>query len=547
MQNSSLKLPRVKVEPSRSSSRMGTVRDHASADSRQSGEKKAIATFLSAEGFHTLHEFKLRELRKRNLDCPEHEADFRLSADQTRSLQETVQVSGMENDKVPASGMSSPPGTKARTVTVLDHERRLYEQFVQFSSGSVAFKSSATIFKVSRFGIESKEEKIASNQCLLSSEGKRGVTMDLRECLEFCKSVGIIPVLPGPKNDRFLKFFKTDVSSVEYMIIVRAFKQVENDEGELDFTMFTLFLFKIFSDGLVFLNENLQECLYKRSYLQQRMIKYLQSTQNPHKRIKEIFSEIFDSVYEAFVFFDIDGSWQVRAATFLHLCKNVLCLPLTSADLKLTLEAVGWLQSISAHDFVQAFAWHTLEKKCRTSRIVRLHVPVSQNDLYKAFRFFCEYRPKGIGGSIPSLAEVKTSMEESSSYHMVFQQYVEFLKFVGIVPARIVRITGETYQKTDVGTAEYQVAVKAFRATVQREDLMEWMEFKECLFHTIRGMFSFWVATCFLWEVLWKKVVLTFLLLTDRRGPQIEKGAAESKKTYVYNEDKIESLRSVGY
>jgi hypothetical protein len=46
--------------------------------------------------------------------------------------------------------------------------------------------------KVSRFGIESKEEKIASNQGLLSSEGKRGVTMDLRDmsaCL--VKNLGI--------------------------------------------------------------------------------------------------------------------------------------------------------------------------------------------------------------------------------------------------------------------------------------------------------------------------------------------------------------------
>jgi hypothetical protein len=313
--------------------------------------------------------------------------------------------------------------------------------------------------------------------------------MDLQECLEFCKSYGIIPVLLGPKNDRFLKSYKTNVSSVEYTLIVRVFKEVENDERELDFNMFTLFLFKIFSDGLVFLHEKFQECLRRRSNLQQRMIKYLQSTQNPHKRIKEIFSEIFDSVYEAFVFFDIDGSWQVRAATFLHMCKSVLCLPLTSADLKLTLEAVGWLQSISTHDFVQAFAWHILEERCGTSRICGVHISVSENDLFKAFRFFCEYRPKGMGGSIPSPAEVQSSMKEGSCFHMAFQQYVEFLKYIGIVPTRTVcSITGETYQKTDVGTAEYEVAVKAFRTTIQREDLMEWMEFKECLFHTIWGI-----------------------------------------------------------
>jgi len=487
MQNSSPKLPQVKVAPSRSSSRMGAVRDQNKAELNTSGERKTIATALSPEDLQVLHEFKLRELQKRKVNCPENMIDFRLSTDQVRSLQQIGRVSGVHDGKIPKNEMPSPR-SKVRTVTVLDHERKLYDQFVHFSSGSVAFKSSATIFKVSRFGIESKEEKITSNQGLLSSEGKRGVTMDLRECLEFCKSAGIIPVVPGPKNDRILKSYKTDVSSVQYTLIVQVFKEVENEERELDFTLFTLFLSKIFLDGLIVLNEKLQECLRRRSNLQLRMIKYLQSTQNPHKRIKEIFSEIFDSVYEAFVFFDIDGSWQVRAATFLHLCKNVLCLPLTSADLKLTLEAVGWLQSISAHDFVQAFAWHILEEKCGTTRIDGVQISDSENDLHKAFSFFCEYRPKGMGGSIPSPAEVQNSTKETSCGHMAFQQYVEFLKYIGIVPTRTVRsITGETYQKTDVGTAEYEVAVKAFRATVQREDLMEWMEFKECLFYTVRG------------------------------------------------------------
>ena len=477
MQNSSPKLPKIKFGPT--SSRVGTAQVRKEND--DIGKKKIISSGLNAEGLHILQEFKIRELQKRKLDCP---IEFRLSTDPARSLHELVGANGQGGKFQTADKQA-----KVRDVTVLDHERRLYDQFVQFASGAVAFQSSATIFKVSRFGIESKEEKIASNLGLLSSEGKRGITMDLRECLEFCKSAGIIPVVPGPKNDRFLKSYRTDVSSVEYTLIVRVFKEVENEERELDFTMFTRLLCKIFSDGLKFLNEKLEDCVQKRFKLQQRMIKYLQSTQNPHKKIKEILSEIFDSVYEAFVFFDIDGSWQVRAATFLHMCKNVLCLPLTNADLKLTLETVGWLQSISAHDFVQAFAWHSLEEKCGTARTEGHQISDSEKDLYKAFGFFCQYRTKGIVGSIPSTAEVQSSLKESRCCHMAFQQYVEFLKFVGIVPTRTLRsITGETFEKTDVGSVEYEVAVKAFRATVQREDLMEWMEFKECLFHTIRGI-----------------------------------------------------------
>jgi hypothetical protein len=476
MQNINPKLPKVKFGPT--SSRVGIAQVKIEND--DIGKKKIVSSGLNAEELQILQEFKFRELQKRKLDCP---VKFRPSTDQVRSLQELVRANRGQDRRL----QTADTHAKVRDVTVLDHERRLYYQFVQFASGAVAFQSSATIFKVSRFGIESKEEKIASNLGLLSSKGKRGVTMDLRECLEFCKSAGIIPVLPGPKNDRFLKSYRTDVSSVEYTLIVRVFKEIENGERELDFTMFTRLLHKIFSGGLDFLNKRLEECVQKRFKLQQRMIKYLQSTQNPHKRIKEILSEIFDSVYEAFVFFDIDGSWQVRAATFLHMCKNVLCLPLTNADLKLTLEAVGWLQSISAHDFVQAFAWHTLEEKCATARTEGTQISDSEKNLYKAFGFFCQHRTKG---SIPSTAEVQSSLKESRCCHMAFQQYVEFLKFVGIVPTRTLQsITGETFEKTDVGSVEYEVAVKAFRDTVQREDLMEWMEFKECLFHTIRGIF----------------------------------------------------------
>ena len=446
-------------------------------------EKKKIPSVLSAEDLKILREFKTRELEKRRLNFPISPNIARLSDEQMRCLKSCI----LDSKPVPKN---RPKSSKASIDFVLDREHVLYDQFVQFSAGTVAFKSSAKIFKVSRFGIESKEERVAFNQGLLSSDGKRGVTLDLRECLEFCKSVGIVPVIAGPENDRNLKVFKTDVSSVEYALVVSTFKEVENVECELDFERFTQFLYTLFTKGLDQLDRRLHAALQKRTELQQRMTKYLQSTPNPHKRITEIFEEVFSNVYEAFVFFDIEGVWNISAATFMHLCKNVLCLPLTAADLKLTLEEIGWLQNFSAHDFVQGFAWHTLEEKRIVPRSGIVQHSETEAALYQGFCYFAQYRPKGLGGAIPSSAEVGAfgASSAASCPHVSFQQYVEFLKFAGIVPTRTVRIiTGETLQKTDVGSPEYDVAVKAFRSTVEREDLMEWIEFKECLFHTIRG------------------------------------------------------------
>ena len=447
-------------------------------------KKKTLPTVLSVDDLKLLRDFRNRELDKRKLARPTNSNIACISSDQARSLRKLVARDSEMSSNVPAR----PKSSKVVAPLVLERERGIFEQFVQFSSGTVAFKSSAKVYKVSRFGIESREEKVTNNQGLLSSEGRRGITMDLRECLEFCKKIGIIPVIAGPENDRNLKIYKTDVSSIEYTLIVRTFKEVENEENELDYERFLKFLYRLFTDGLVALEKSLAACIERRENLQLRMIKYLQSTPEPHKKIKEIFSEIFDSVYETFVFFDIEGHWEISAATFMHLCKNVLCIPLTTADLKLTLEEIGWLQTINAHDFIQAFAWHTLEEGRAMSRSESLRITAIEDDLYRAFCFFAQYPVKGMGGTVPSLAEVKAFEKTDSCLHLSFQQYVEFLKFVGVVPTSTIRsITGETLKKTDVGSAEYDVAVKAFRSTVDREDLMEWIEFKDCIFHTIRG------------------------------------------------------------
>jgi hypothetical protein len=461
---------------------------------------------LSKDDLKILREFRSSEVQRRNL-VP---LDIKRTAQvQVGTKQDETNVGENKSTKSKQTSELAPSPVrlsyaKERSVpSVLDREQELFNQFAKYASGAVAFQSSSKTFKLSRFGIEVKEEKIGAKLGLLSSEGNRAITMDLRECLEFCKSLGIVPAVPGPDNEQNVKIVKTDVSSIEYALVVDYFKSVENSERELDFDHFVSFLHKLFTEGINELRSKLESRLIERLALQQRMTKYLQSSHEPMESIRTIFSNIFDSVYDAFVFFDIEGSWQVSAPTFLHLCKNILELPLTNADLNLALESVGWLQSLNAHDFIHKLAWHPVNEKTWGMKREDHLISSSETELYKTFRFFCQQKGKDVVTMTSNSSDIQSfqSSANTGSSHMSFQQYVEFLKFVGIVPTHIVRnITGESTVKTDVGSPEYEIAVKVFRQTIDRQDLMGWVEFKDCLFYTIRGPCVIFFAISKIWQ-----------------------------------------------
>ena len=54
------------------------------------------------------------------------------------------------------------------------------------------------------------------------------------------------------------------------------------------------------------------------------------------REVKKVFSQLFDSVFDAFIFFDVSGDWTLTQNEFVQYCK-MLQLPMTPADLHIAM------------------------------------------------------------------------------------------------------------------------------------------------------------------------------------------------------------------
>lgn len=57
---------------------------------------------------------------------------------------------------------------------------------------------------------------------------------------------------------------------------------------------------------------------------------------DPLTEVKRLFSQLFDSIFDAFIFFDVSGDWTLTQNEFITYCK-MLRLPMTPADLKMAM------------------------------------------------------------------------------------------------------------------------------------------------------------------------------------------------------------------
>jgi hypothetical protein len=88
---------------------------------------------------------------------------------------------------------------------------------------------------------------------------------------------------------------------------------------------------------------------------------------------------------------------------------------------------------------------------------------------------------------------------DSADHAMAFQTFVDFMKVNGLVPiaeqptkSQEKEVEGgkkeekEAGNKTDLGSAEFDVALEIFRETTGKGDRLEWQEFKDCLHGFLR-------------------------------------------------------------
>ena len=331
------------------------------------------------------------------------------------------------------------------------------------------------------------------------------------------KSLGLLPAVRGRMNDRGVTVMKTDVSAPVYSLAVATFKSmvdssreqqqqgvVGQSHSELTWPQVKHCLYIILTEGPGRLVSLMEEHKAAAKVMSVKLAKNAPSVADATGTMQKVFSKIFDSIYEAYVYFDAEGHWKVSPSTFVQLCKR-MHFPLTHLDI---VSAIRSRLLPSGHidpmAFVQTFAWHSLVPKLKL-KLINVVINPGEEELYHQFYRFTEESlaantaHDGEQGNkstaAPDMANFSSGQQAATEIgrRMTFATYVKFLKWTKLVP-EVIKVGGgggknkkggRTIMRTDLNSAEYEACVAAYRDCIGGDDNFEWPEFKDAINHIL--------------------------------------------------------------
>lgn len=137
--------------------------------------------------------------------------------------------------------------------------------------------------------------------------------LDLRAFLTLLRDVGLLPApVAGPGG--------AAPSTLQYPLAVMAFKQAQRERaaagardkaGELGWVGAKHAMFLMLTEGPRELRRRLAEKEGEAAQLRARIVREVPRWEDPTGALRGLLGEVFDTIFEAFIFFDLAGDWQV--------------------------------------------------------------------------------------------------------------------------------------------------------------------------------------------------------------------------------------------
>ena len=260
---------------------------------------------------------------------------------------------------------------------IFARERALYRRFQMFCRGSS--------MKVEDKKREESSNGTTSDEQEADNEGETGprkeYVIDLKGFNAFMTSLGLIP-----------RHTKGEPMPLQYGVALQCFKKVQNQGAmrSLSFPECKEVIYLFLRQGREMLHQQQMDKRAEIEELHLKIARMVPNSDDPLARIKTIFSQVFDSIFDAFIFFDVSGDWTLTKVEFIQFCK-MLQLPLTPADLTVALSeqcrSIGGelgLDELDSMSFVKNFKWYNLIEK-PNFKVIGYTVAPAENRLYQVF------------------------------------------------------------------------------------------------------------------------------------------------------------------
>ena len=282
---------------------------------------------------------------------------------------QTPDVSQMLKRSMPASRSMSHPEP-----IIFPHERALYKCFLKFRRGS-----SLEVPKESKNQGSASEDELGSRPSSPDDEEAKEAgpkaenVIDMRSFIPFMKKLRLVP--PQKHGDRI---------PCQYAVAVHCFKwlQEQGRQRTLQFPECKEVIHQFLRTGPEFLQRQLENKQAEILEMHHKIARMVPNCDEPLTVLKRSFSQLFDSIFDAFIFFDVSGDWNCTKVEFIQYCK-MLQLPLTPADIESILKDLQ-LEELDALGFVKHFKWYPLVEKPHY-RVMGYTVTPAENKLYQVF------------------------------------------------------------------------------------------------------------------------------------------------------------------
>ena len=249
---------------------------------------------------------------------------------------------------------------------IFAHERALYKRYTKFCRGSslVATKEDK------KANSASEEEGTAEEDPGQTQEH----VIDLRGYIAFMKNVGLIP---RQKHGEPIP--------AQYAVAVQCYKAVQHQGAQrtLHFPEFKQVIHQFLQKGPGLLELQQDDKRTEIRELELKIARMLPNCDDPLAEVKNVFQQLFDTIFDAFIFFDVSGDWTCTKVEFIQYCK-MLQLPLTAADLEIAMSDQCHLEELDSLSFVRCFKWYPLVEKPKF-KVMGYTVQPSENRLYQVF------------------------------------------------------------------------------------------------------------------------------------------------------------------
>lgn len=250
---------------------------------------------------------------------------------------------------------------------IFAHERALYKRYTKFCRGS-----SLAVTKEDNKANSASEEELTADE---EDPGpKQEHVIDLRGFIAFMKNVGLIP-----------RQRHGEPIPAQYAVAVQCYKAVQQQGAQrtLHFPEFKQVIHQFLQKGPGLLELQQGGKREEIRELELKIARMLPNCDDPLAEVKNVFRQLFDTIFDAFIFFDVSGDWTCTKVEFIQYCK-MLQLPLTAADLEIAMSDQCHLEELDSLSFVRCFKWYPLVEKPKF-KVMGYTVQPSENRLYQVF------------------------------------------------------------------------------------------------------------------------------------------------------------------